>query len=86
MARALHNGGSIAEAAALLRAGELVSLPTVPVYGPVRTRSTIPRAKIYAAKNRPSFNPLIVHVPEATARHMPNNTLPNMSLNVGRDR
>ena len=61
---------SIAEAAALLRAGELVSLPTETVYGlGANALDDTAVAKIYAAKNRPSFNPLIVHVPDvATAR------------------
>ena len=61
---------SIAEAAALLRAGELVSLPTETVYGlGANALDDTAVAKIYAAKNRPSFNPLIAHVPDvATAR------------------
>lgn len=61
---------SIAEAAALLRAGELVSLPTETVYGlGANALDDTAVVKIYAAKNRPSFNPLIVHVPDvATAR------------------
>jgi L-threonylcarbamoyladenylate synthase len=50
-------------AAALLRAGDVVAFPTERVYG-LGADATNPEAvaKIYAAKQRPSFNPLIVHV------------------------
>jgi len=71
MARLLPiTDASIAEAADLLRAGELVALPTETVYGlGANALDDTAVAKIYAAKNRPNFNPLIVHVPDvATAR------------------
>lgn len=53
----------IARAAAHLRAGELVAFATETVYG-LGASALDERAvaKIYAAKGRPSFNPLIVHV------------------------
>jgi L-threonylcarbamoyladenylate synthase len=51
------------EAIRLLRAGEVVALPTETVYGLAADVSNDKAvAKIYALKNRPSFNPLIVHV------------------------
>ncbi|HEX8481604.1 MAG TPA: L-threonylcarbamoyladenylate synthase [Allosphingosinicella sp.] len=55
--------GSIAEAARLIRAGEPVAVPTETVYG-LAADATDEKAveRIYAAKGRPSFNPLIVHV------------------------
>ena len=54
---------AIAEAAALLVAGQPVALPTETVYGlAARADSPLAVAAIYAAKGRPSFNPLIVHV------------------------
>ncbi|MEE4538212.1 MAG: L-threonylcarbamoyladenylate synthase [Erythrobacter sp.] len=54
----------IAQAAAILRAGGLVAVPTETVYGlAARADSAEAVARIYAAKGRPSFNPLIVHVP-----------------------
>ena len=58
------------EAAALLRAGALVSFPTETVYGlGANALDDTAVAGIYAAKNRPSFNPLIIHVPDIeTAR------------------
>lgn len=58
----------IAEAARLLRAGKLVALPTETVYG-LAADATDGRAvaSIYAAKERPSFNPLISHLPDTAA-------------------
>src|SRR5699024_12379775 len=53
----------IKEAAALLRAGEVVAFPTETVYGlgaDATNKAAI--AKIFQAKGRPSDNPLIVHV------------------------
>lgn len=57
------DAAGIAEAATLLRAGELVALPTETVYGlAARADSAEAVAGIYRAKGRPDFNPLIVHV------------------------
>ena len=53
----------IAQAADLLRAGHLVAIPTETVYGlAARADSAEAVARIYRAKGRPEFNPLIVHV------------------------
>ena len=53
----------VAQAAALLRAGGLVALPTETVYGlGADAASGAAVARLYAAKGRPAFNPLIVHV------------------------
>jgi L-threonylcarbamoyladenylate synthase len=59
--RATREG--IAQAARLLRAGHLVAFPTETVYG-LGGDATSERAvaDIFAAKGRPRFNPLIVHV------------------------
>lgn len=56
------------EAAGILRAGGLVAIPTETVYG-LAADATHPQAvaRIYAAKGRPVFNPLIVHFPDAEA-------------------
>ncbi len=55
---------AIARAAALLRAGRLVAFPTETVYGlGADATSEHAVAEIFAAKGRPRFNPLIVHVP-----------------------
>lgn len=57
------NKGGIAQAVQLLRAGQLVALPTETVYGlAARSDAEGAVAAIYRAKGRPSFNPLIVHV------------------------
>ena len=55
--------GEIGDAARALRAGKLVAFPTETVYG-LGGDATSDRAvaAIFAAKGRPSFNPLIVHV------------------------
>ncbi len=60
----------IARAAAILRAGGLVAFPTETVYGlGGDARSDAAVARIFEAKGRPRFNPLIVHVPDVeTAR------------------
>jgi len=53
----------IAEAAALIRRGVPVAVPTETVYGLAGDATSGEAvAAIYAAKGRPSFNPLIVHV------------------------
>ena len=62
----------IERAVAALRAGGLVILPTETVYG-LAADAADPRAvaAVYAAKGRPSFNPLIAHVADAaTARRI----------------
>ncbi|MEG0806303.1 MAG: L-threonylcarbamoyladenylate synthase [Lachnospiraceae bacterium] len=53
----------IEEAGAIIRAGGLVAFPTETVYG-LGADALQPKAseKIYAAKGRPSDNPLIVHI------------------------
>ncbi|MBO9411604.1 MULTISPECIES: L-threonylcarbamoyladenylate synthase [unclassified Ruegeria] len=58
----------IAQAADLLRQGQLVAFPTETVYGlggDARNGEAV--ARIYAAKGRPSFNPLIAHVASVDA-------------------
>ena len=53
----------VARAAGLLRQGRLVAFPTETVYGlGADATSDEAVAAIYAAKGRPRFNPLIVHV------------------------
>ncbi len=61
---------AIAAAAACLKAGGLVAFPTETVYGlGADARNGEAVARLYAAKGRPSFNPLIAHVESAeTAR------------------
>ena len=55
---------AIAEAARLIAAGEPVAIATETVYGLAADATNANAvARIYEAKGRPSFNPLIVHVP-----------------------
>ncbi|WBU53169.1 L-threonylcarbamoyladenylate synthase [Paracoccus sp. SCSIO 75233] len=55
----------IAYAAMMLARGKLVGMPTETVYGlAADARNAQAVAAIYAAKGRPSFNPLIVHAPD----------------------
>jgi L-threonylcarbamoyladenylate synthase len=58
------NEAGVAEAAALIRSGQLVAFATETVYG-LGGDATNDRAvaQIFAAKGRPRFNPLIVHLP-----------------------
>lgn len=59
---------AIAEAAALLRAGGTVAFPTETVYGlGADARNTAAVEAVFAAKGRPSDNPLIVHVAKVAA-------------------
>lgn len=59
---------AIAAAARLIVAGDIVAVPTETVYGLAADATNADAvAKIYAAKGRPSFNPLIVHVPDLAA-------------------
>ncbi|MBA3668417.1 MAG: threonylcarbamoyl-AMP synthase [Sphingomonas sp.] len=56
---------AIAEASRLILAGQPVAMPTETVYGlAADATSAVAVAHIYTAKGRPSFNPLIVHVPD----------------------
>ena len=55
---------AIDEAARLILAGQPVAAPTETVYGLAADATNAEAvARIYVAKGRPSFNPLIVHVP-----------------------
>jgi L-threonylcarbamoyladenylate synthase len=59
---------AIKPAAELLRAGKLVAFPTETVYGLGADATNVRAvAQIFAAKGRPHFNPLIVHVPDLAA-------------------
>ncbi len=73
--RMTHSGNSklagpdaIRAAAALVRAGKLVAFPTETVYGlGADARNEHAVAAIFAAKGRPQFNPLIVHMRDLAA-------------------
>jgi L-threonylcarbamoyladenylate synthase len=66
--RLTPDAAGLARAAALLRSGGLVAFPTETVYGlGADAGNARAVAALYAAKRRPSFNPLIAHVPDADA-------------------
>lgn len=57
------DAAGLAQAVALLRAGSLVAMPTETVYGlAADATNDAAVAGIFAAKGRPRFNPLIVHL------------------------
>jgi L-threonylcarbamoyladenylate synthase len=63
-----YGEAAIAEAAALIRGGGIVAVPTETVYGLAADASNPAAvASIYAAKGRPGFNPLIVHLSDLAA-------------------
>lgn len=56
---------SLEQAASILKSGGLVGLPTETVYGlGANALDPVAVAKIFAAKERPFFDPLIVHIPD----------------------
>lgn len=61
--RLTTSSSDLERAATLLRDGDLVAIPTETVYGlAVRADDAAAVARLFAAKGRPSDNPLIVHV------------------------
>ncbi len=63
-----YGTAALAEAATLIRDGGIVAVPTETVYGLAADATNAEAvARIYAAKGRPSFNPLIVHVADLAA-------------------
>lgn len=62
------DAGSLRQASELLQAGQVVAFPTETVYGlGGNALSETAIARIYVAKGRPSWNPLIVHVADVAA-------------------
>lgn len=68
----MDQASDIAKAAAALKGGGLVILPTETVYGLAADAANARAvAAVYEAKGRPAFNPLIAHVADvATARRI----------------
>ena len=63
----MSDNADIARAVELLKAGELVGIPTETVYGlGADAANPAAVAKIFAAKGRPADHPLIVHIPGAS--------------------
>jgi L-threonylcarbamoyladenylate synthase len=58
-----HNSDALNQAAGILRAGGLVALPTETVYGlGANALDPVAVEKIFAAKQRPAWDPVIVHI------------------------
>lgn len=65
-----HIGTDLAVAAALLREGEVVAIPTETVYGLAANGFDAAAVlKVFRAKERPAFDPLIVHIDCMEAVH-----------------
>lgn len=61
--RPLEDATALEQAGALLRAGEVVGIPTETVYGlAANALDPVAVARIFEAKGRPQDNPLIVHI------------------------
>ena len=79
--RLAADAAGIAEAAALLRDGALVGFGTETVYGLGADATNADAvARIFAAKGRPHFNPLICHYPDAEAAF--GDVVPNAAARV----
>lgn len=75
----------IARAVALLRAGELVAVPTETVYGLAADATNAAAvAKIFAAKGRPTGHPLIAHLASVEWLSRWTRDVPALALSLGR--
>lgn len=77
--------GSLEQAAAILRKGGLVAIPTETVYG-LAADATNPQAvtSIFEAKGRPQDNPLIVHIHDVQALSSAAREIPESALLLAR--
>jgi L-threonylcarbamoyladenylate synthase len=80
-----ETGTDIQKAATLLKAGELVAIPTETVYGLAgNALNSAAVAKIFDAKNRPHFDPLIIHVPDLEAVQLYATAVPDAARTLAR--
>jgi L-threonylcarbamoyladenylate synthase len=78
-------GKDINKAKQLLEAGQLVAIPTETVYGLAgNALSADAVASIFSAKNRPTFDPLIVHVPSLERASAFARTIPPQAADLAR--
>jgi len=76
-------GADITKAKFLLEQGELVAIPTETVYGLAGNGLNLKAiSKIYTAKNRPQFNPLILHVAHVDQLEKWVNEIPKACLDL----
>ena len=73
----------IEEAGALLKSGALVAFPTETVYGlGANALDAAASAKIYAAKGRPSDNPLIIHIADMESLGLITEEIPEAAVKL----
>src|SRR6185369_15324276 len=76
-------GKDIARAKALLEQGKLVAIPTETVYGLAgNALDPVAVTKIFSTKERPYFDPLIVHVPDVDSVKKYTEHIPNKALSL----
>jgi L-threonylcarbamoyladenylate synthase len=76
-------GTDLHKAKAILESGQLVALPTETVYGlAANALNETAVAKIFEVKNRPSFNPLIVHIKDSSEIFKYSKNLAPLSLRL----
>ena len=74
-------GKQLSKVKSLLRAGEVVAIPTETVYGlAANAFDQKAVAKIFAIKNRPTFNPLIVHVGDLETVYKITEDVPELAI------
>lgn len=79
-------GTDIEKAKILLESGKLVAIPTETVYGlAANALDPIAVSSIYEAKNRPSFDPLIIHVGNILAFRQYTIDFPSELLEIARE-
>lgn len=79
-------GSDLNEAARLLTAGQLVAIPTETVYG-LAANALNPEAvlRIFEVKERPSFDPLIVHVNSIAALQEYASSVPHQAMALAQE-
>jgi L-threonylcarbamoyladenylate synthase len=76
-------GKDINKAKQLLESGELVAIPTETVYGLAgNALSNASAAKIFSTKDRPEFDPLIIHVADLNSAHQYIEDMPGTAIRL----
>lgn len=83
--RFTDSASDLQQAAALLRQGQVVGIPTETVYG-LAADAKNPAAvrQIFAAKGRPADNPLIVHIADESALYTVASQVPPLALRLAK--
>lgn len=76
-------GTDINKAKSFLENGHVISIPTETVYGLAANATDVQAvAQIFQIKNRPYFNPLIIHVPSVQAVELYTNNIPDQAYEL----